>query len=60
MQRKNITIGLFGFGCVGYGLYEVLQRTPGLKATIKRICVRTRPGNGLLQRNISRMIRMNC
>jgi len=40
MKRKDISIGLFGFGCVGYGLYEVLQRTPGLKATIKGICVK--------------------
>src|SRR5947208_3051998 len=40
MSRKNLTIGLFGFGCVGYGLHEVLQKTPGLKATIKRICVK--------------------
>jgi homoserine dehydrogenase len=40
MSRKELTIGLFGFGCVGYGLYEVLQRTPGLKARIKRICVK--------------------
>lgn len=40
MNRKNIKIGLFGFGCVGYGLYEVLQKTPGLKANIKKICVK--------------------
>lgn len=40
MSRKNLTIGLFGFGCVGFGLYEVLQKTPGLKASIKRICVK--------------------
>lgn len=40
MSRKDLTIGLFGFGCVGYGLYEVLQRTPGLRANIKRICVK--------------------
>jgi homoserine dehydrogenase len=40
MSRKNLTIGLFGFGCVGYGLYEVLQKTPGLKTQIKRICVK--------------------
>ena len=40
MSRKNINIGLFGFGCVGYGLYEVLQKTPGLKATILQICVK--------------------
>lgn len=40
MNRKKLTIGLFGFGCVGYGLHEVLQKTPGLKATIKSICVK--------------------
>lgn len=40
MSRKKITIGLFGFGCVGTGLYEVLQKTPGLKAHIKRICIK--------------------
>lgn len=40
MSRKNLNIGLFGFGCVGFGLYEVLQHTPGLKANIKRICVK--------------------
>lgn len=40
MSRKNINIGLFGFGCVGYGLYEVLKKTPGLKANIIQICVK--------------------
>jgi len=40
MSRKNLNIGLFGFGCVGLGLYEVLQKTPGLKSDIKRICVK--------------------
>ncbi len=40
MSRKNLTIGLFGFGCVGYGLYEVLHKTPGLQTTIKKICVK--------------------
>ena len=40
MIRRDLTIGLFGFGCVGLGLYEVLQKTPGLKARIKRICVK--------------------
>lgn len=42
MSRKDLTIGLFGFGCVGYGLHEVFQKTPGLKANIKRICVKDR------------------
>lgn len=40
MSRKKLNIGLFGFGCVGFGLYEVLAKTPTLKANIKRICVK--------------------
>lgn len=40
MSRKKLNIGLFGFGCVGFGLYEVLQKTPGLKANIRKICVK--------------------
>lgn len=42
MSERKLTIGLFGFGCVGFGLYEVLQQTPGLKANIKTICVKDR------------------
>jgi len=40
MSRKQLNIGLFGFGCVGLGLYEVLQKTPALRANIKNICVK--------------------
>jgi homoserine dehydrogenase len=40
MQRKSLNIGLFGFGCVGYGLYQVLEKTPTLKTAIKNICVK--------------------
>lgn len=40
MSRKEIKIGLFGFGCVGFGLYEVLAKTPGLRAQIGKICVK--------------------
>ncbi|MEP7196065.1 MAG: homoserine dehydrogenase [Saprospiraceae bacterium] len=40
MTRRDLTIGLFGFGCVGNGLHEVLQKTPGLKTKIKLICVK--------------------
>jgi homoserine dehydrogenase len=40
MSRKQLNIGLFGFGCVGLGLYEVLQKTPALKANITSICVK--------------------
>ncbi|WP_294818560.1 homoserine dehydrogenase [uncultured Flavobacterium sp.] len=42
MSRKTLNIGLFGFGCVGLGLYEVLQKTPTLKANIVNICVKDR------------------
>ena len=41
-MRKNLKLGLFGFGCVGQGLYHVLHETKGLKAEIKKICVKTK------------------
>lgn len=39
-MQKHIHLGLFGFGCVGQGLYRVLERTPGVKADIKKICIK--------------------
>lgn len=39
-KHKQLTIGLFGFGVVGEGLYKVLQQTPSLKATIKKVCIK--------------------
>jgi homoserine dehydrogenase len=39
MERK-IKLGLFGFGCVGQGLYNVLHQTMGINAEIKRICIK--------------------
>lgn len=41
--QKQLTIGLFGFGVVGEGLYKVLQQTPSLKASIKKVCIKN-PG----------------
>jgi homoserine dehydrogenase len=38
--HKQLTIGLFGFGVVGEGLYKVLKQTPSLNATIKRIVIK--------------------
>lgn len=35
-----LNIGLFGFGCVGQGLYDVLNHSQGLKASIGKICVK--------------------
>lgn len=39
-KHKALTIGLFGFGVVGEGLYKVLQQTPSLKAQIKKVCIK--------------------
>ncbi|MEO6584653.1 MAG: homoserine dehydrogenase [Ferruginibacter sp.] len=38
--QKKITIGLFGFGVVGEGIYQVLLATPSLNASIKKICIK--------------------
>src|SRR5512146_2544124 len=45
MKRKKIKIGIFGFGCVGKGLYTVLEKTHGLKVEIVKICVKDRDKN---------------
>ncbi len=41
-MKKNLKLGLFGFGCVGQGLYHVLHETKGVKAEIRRICVKNK------------------
>ncbi len=38
--NKQLNIGLFGFGVVGKGLYDVLQSTPTLQASIKKIVIK--------------------
>ncbi len=38
--HKQLTIGLFGFGVVGEGLYKVLLQTPSLNASIRKICIK--------------------
>src|SRR5437879_3433416 len=38
--HKQLTIGLFGFGVVGEGIYQVLQETPTLNASIKKVCIK--------------------
>lgn len=40
--QDKINIGLFGFGCVGQGLYDVLNYSQGLSAGIGKICVKDR------------------
>ena len=39
-MRNKLKIGLFGFGCVGSGLYEVLNQSNLLNASIERIVVK--------------------
>ena len=46
--HRHLRLGLFGFGCVGQGLYHVLDETPGIKAEIKKICVKDKNKKRLL------------
>ena len=39
---KTLNIGLFGFGCVGQGLYYTLNNSTGFRAEIRKIAVRHR------------------
>jgi homoserine dehydrogenase len=39
---KILKIGLFGFGCVGQGLYHTLQHSTGFKTRIEKIVVKSR------------------
>ncbi|MFN6090173.1 MAG: homoserine dehydrogenase [Cyclobacteriaceae bacterium] len=41
-MKKKLKIGLFGYGVVGQGLYHVLNETHGVKAEIKKICVKNK------------------
>jgi len=40
LKAQKMNIGLFGYGCVGQGLYDILSQTPGLDATIVKIAVK--------------------
>lgn len=39
-STDKLTLGLFGFGVVGKGLYDVLHSTPTLQSSIKKICIK--------------------
>src|SRR2546428_1508650 len=39
-MSTKIKLGLFGFGCVGQGLYNALNQTEGIKAEVVKICVK--------------------
>jgi homoserine dehydrogenase len=40
MTREKLRIGMFGYGCVGQGLHDVLNSSKGFKADIVKICVK--------------------
>src|SRR5512133_1384446 len=42
MTQEKLRIGLFGYGCVGQGLHDVLNSSKGFKADIIKICVKDR------------------
>lgn len=46
-MRQKINIGLFGFGVVGQGLYDVLQKSPALDTSISKICVKHQKNRSL-------------
>jgi homoserine dehydrogenase len=37
---NGLKIGLFGFGCVGQGLYDILHQNEGFRAEVVKICVK--------------------
>src|SRR5215813_11010500 len=51
-EHKHLKLGIFGFGCVGQGLYHVLNETHGIKAEIKKICVKDRSKSRILSNEI--------
>ena len=42
MTQQKLRIGLFGYGCVGQGLHDVLNSSKGFKADMVKICVKDR------------------
>jgi len=46
-MKKKLNIGLFGFGVVGEGLYEVLKTSPAFDAKITKICVKNKKPRSL-------------
>ncbi len=53
MSNKQLNIGLFGFGVVGKGLYDILHTTQPLQASIKKIITGLElPSNPLPHKNL--------
>ena len=39
-KQNSVKLGVFGFGCVGQGLQQVLSETRGINAEISKICIK--------------------
>ena len=39
-MQNRVKIGMFGYGCVGQGLHDVLLNSRGFRTDIKKICVK--------------------
>ncbi|PHR30854.1 MAG: homoserine dehydrogenase [Fluviicola sp.] len=50
-MSKELSIGLIGFGCVGSGLYEVLNKSELIEAKISKIVVKDRYKRRELEQN---------
>ena len=37
---QTLKLGIFGFGCVGKGLYDVLEASDNFNAEVKKICIK--------------------
>lgn len=40
MKKNQLKLGIFGFGCVGTGLYKVLEESGSVNARIKKIAIK--------------------
>ncbi|MFR9249655.1 MAG: hypothetical protein ACLVK4_06885 [Alistipes shahii] len=50
---SKIKIGLFGFGVVGQGIYEVVRKSKNAHAEIVKICVRDPKSRGRSKRTVA-------
>jgi hypothetical protein len=39
-MKTKIRIGLFGYGCVGSGIYDIISQLPSFEASIQKIAIK--------------------
>ena len=59
-ENEKIKVALFGFGCVGQGLYDVLNHSEVLQADIRRICVKDPAKKRSVDRSEERRVGKEC